>query len=205
MRKILTSLLATMALGLASVGHSQVTNHTTTMSGQQEAPPNSSPATGTATLLINENFNEMRLHVDFTGLTTPTVAAHIHCCTAPPGTAPVATPMPAFPGFPLGVTSGSYDMTFDLLSASTYNAAFIEAAGGTVALAATELVEGIRAGEAYFNIHSSAYPAGEIRGFFVAAPIPEPATYAMWGLGLVALAGAGRWRQRSSYKAARPA
>ncbi|MFC0134563.1 CHRD domain-containing protein [Massilia eurypsychrophila] len=205
MRKILTPLLATMVLGFASTAHSQVTNHTATMSGPNEAPPNSSPGTGAATLLINENFNEIRLQVDFTGLTAPTVAAHIHCCTPPPGTAPAATPLPAFPDFPLGVTSGSYDMTFDLLSPGTYNPAFIEAAGGTVALAATELVEGIRAGEAYFNIHTSAYPAGEIRGFLVAAPIPEPATYAMWGLGLVALAGAGRWRQRSSYKAARPA
>jgi MYXO-CTERM domain-containing protein len=205
MRKILTPLLATMVLGFASTAHSQVTNHSTTLSGPNEAPPNSSPGTGVATVLLNDTYSEMRLHVDFTGLTAPTTAAHIHCCTAPPGTASVATTVPTFPDFPLGVTSGSYDMTFDLLSPGTYNPAFIDAAGGTVALAASELVEGIRGGEAYFNIHTTAFPAGEIRGFFVAAPIPEPATYAMWGLGLVALAGAGRWRQRSSYKAARPA
>ena len=203
MRKLFSPLLVTILLGVASAAHSQtVTNHSTTLSGPNEAPPNSSPGTGTATVLINENFNEMRIQVDFSGLIYPTTVAHIHCCTPAPGTAGVATAVPTFPGFPAGVTSGTYDMTFNLLSESTYNPEFITDSGGTVALAAAELIDGIRTGEAYLNIHSTLFPAGEIRGFFVAAPIPEPGSMAMWGLGLMALAGASRWRARSSYKAA---
>ncbi|MDB5936332.1 MAG: hypothetical protein JWQ01_3676 [Massilia sp.] len=202
MRKLLPPLLAAIVLGFASTAHAAVTNHTTTLSGANESPPNTSPGTGNVTLLVNDTANSMTLHVDFSGLAYPSTASHIHCCTAAPGTAGVATMVPSFPGFPLNVTSGTYDMTFDLLSASTYNPAFITAAGGTVALAEAELINGIRAGEAYLNIHSTVYPAGEIRGFLVAAPIPEPGNLAMWLAGVAALAGASRWRARSQYQAA---
>lgn len=196
MRQLLPPLLVTILLGLAGSAHAAVTNHRTTLSGPNEAPPNSSPATGMSTVLINDNFNEMHLHVDFSGLTGPTTAAHIHCCTPEPGTAMVATTVPTFPGFPNGVTAGTYDMTFDLLSSITYNPAFVDAHGGSLATAAADLVSGIRSGEAYLNIHTEAFPGGEIRGFTMAAPIPEPGQLAMWAMGLVALAGAQRWRFR---------
>lgn len=198
MRKLLSPLLVSIALGFASGAQAQlVSNHTATLSGPNEAPPNSSTGTGTATLLINDNFNEMRLRVDFSGLIYPTTIAHIHCCGPAPETAIAATQVPTFVEFPAGVTSGSYDRTFNLLDAATYNPAFITDAGGTVELARADFVDGIRTGEAYLNIHSTVFPAGEIRGFFVAAPIPEPGGMAMWALGLIALAGASRWRGRS--------
>jgi hypothetical protein len=205
MRTLLPPLLAAIVLGFASTAHAAVTNHTTTLNGANESPPNTSPGTGNVTLLLNDTANSMTLHVDFSGLAYPSTAAHIHCCTPAPGTAIVATTVPSFAGFPLNVTSGTYDMTFDLLSAGTYNPQFITNAGGTVALAATELIDGIRAGEAYLNIHSTVYPAGEIRGFLVAAPIPEPGSMAMWLAGLGALAGVARWRTASQQQAARAA
>jgi hypothetical protein len=198
MRHLLSPLLVTILLGFASAAHATVTNYTTTLSGAKEVPPNTSPGTGTATVLVNDVFNEMRLHVNFSGLVAPTTAAHIHCCTAVPltGTAAVATTVPSFPMFPLGVTAGTYDMTFDLLSAGSYNPAFVSAHGGTLALAEADLLAGLAAGTAYLNIHSSTYPAGEIRGFLVAAPIPEPGNLAMWAMGLAGLAGVRRWRSR---------
>jgi hypothetical protein len=198
MRKLLPPLLVAIMLGFSGAAHAQlVTNHTTTLSGPNEAPPNASTGTGTATLLINDNFNEMRLHVEFSGLLYPTTVAHIHCCGPAPETAIVATQVPTFIGFPAGVTSGTYDVTLNLLDPATYNPAFITDAGGTVELARADFVDGIRTSEAYLNIHSTVFPAGEIRGFFVAAPIPEPGSIAMWGVGLMALAGASRWRGRS--------
>ena len=120
---------------------------------------------------------------------TGTTASHIHCCLASPFlpgvNVGVATTVPTFPGFPLGVTSGTYDMTFDLTLASSYNPAFVTLQGGTVAGAELALETALLAGETYINIHTSTFPGGEIRGFLGA--VPEPATWAMMLLGFAGL------------------
>lgn len=111
--------------------------------------------------------------------------AHIHCCTAVPlaGVAGVATQTPAFAGFPIGVTSGAYTSPiFDLADASTYNSAFVTAQG-SIANAEAALAAGLAAGQAYFNIHSTVFPGGEIRGFLVA--VPEPGTVSLLLAGLL--------------------
>src|SRR5438309_925240 len=115
--------------------------YTTNLSGSAESPPNASPGSGDATVIVDSVTNSMRVEVSFTGLTADTTASHIHCCTAVPGagTAGVATTTPTFPGFPLGVTSGTYDRTFDLTSATAYNPAFVTASGGSTAGAAATL------------------------------------------------------------------
>jgi hypothetical protein len=82
----------------------------------------------------------------------------------------VATQTPTFTGFPLGVTSGSYDHTFDTLDAATYNPAFVAANGGTAASAEAVLFAVMAQGRSYLNIHSSVFPGGEIRGFLVPGP-----------------------------------
>jgi hypothetical protein len=110
------------------------------------------------------------------------------------GTAGVATPTPSFPGFPLGVTSGSYDQLFDLTSAASYNPAFVTAQG-SLGNAMNALILGIESGQAYLNIHTNFAPGGEIRGFLALAPVPEPATYALMALGLAGVAGAVRRRR----------
>jgi len=155
------------------------------MSGPGESPPNASPGTGSAVIIIDSTANTLRIVSDtFSGLTAGTTASHIHCCTGAPGTgtAGVATQTPSFTGFPLGVTSGTYSMLFDMTQASTWNPAFIGA--GTPATAEAALVAGAALGDAYLNIHTSNFPSGEIRGFLVATP--EPGTMA---LAIAALAG----------------
>ena len=131
----------------------------------------------------------MRLFVSFQDLIGNVTAAHIHAATttAFTGTSGVATTTPTFSSFPTGVTSGSYDQTFDMTLASSYRAGFITANGGTTAGAETALFTAIADGKAYFNIHSSSFPGGEIRGFFVPSAVPEidPATGSS-GLSLVA-------------------
>ncbi|RYI98684.1 MAG: PEP-CTERM sorting domain-containing protein [Acetobacteraceae bacterium] len=49
--------------------------------------------------------------------------------------------------------------------------------------------------EAASSSDTVAYPNGEIRGFVVAAPIPEPAEWAMLGAGLAGLVWLGRRRR----------
>ena len=155
------------------------------MNGPSESPANTSTATGFATIIIDSTANTLNIvSLTFSGLAGTTTASHIHCCTPGPlaGTAGVATQTPYFTGFPIGVTSGSYSMSFDMTQASTWNAPFITANGNTPAGAEAALLAGIAHGEAYLNIHSSAFPGGEIRGFL----IPEPGTMT---LAIAALAG----------------
>jgi hypothetical protein len=165
--------------------------------GNFESPPTGSPGTGFAQVTIDTAANTMDVMVTFSGLTSGTTASHIHCCTASPGTgnAGVATTTPTFPGFPLGVTSGTYDHTFDMSLASSYNPAFVTANGGTVASAEPVLLAGLNAGDAYLNIHTTNFTGGEIRGFLHA--VPEPSTWAMMIMGF---AGVGFMAYRRSRK-----
>ncbi len=166
------------------------------LSGANESPPNGSPGTGWARVTVDFDSITMRVEASFSDLTGLTTASHIHCCTALPdsGNVGVATQTPSFVGFPLGVTSGSYDNLFDMSLASSYNAAFITANGGTVSGAFYALTDGLDASKAYFNIHTSVFGGGEIRGFL--HPVPEPETYALMLLGLVGVGIAAR-RQRT--------
>ncbi|SEK71575.1 CHRD domain-containing protein [Nitrosovibrio tenuis] len=167
--------------------------YTAQLNGPSEFPTNSSPGTGSAIITINLDQHTMRVQESFSGLTANTTAAHIHCCTAAPDTAGVATTIPTFPEFPLNVTEGSYDHTFDMTLASSYNMAFIVTNGGTVSGAFDALVAGLDHGTAYSNIHTSAFPGGEIRGFL--APVPEPEAYAMLMAGLAAISLVARRRR----------
>src|SRR5262249_43989062 len=105
------------------------------LSGPNESPATPSPGTGIAEVTIDDTLLSIRIEATFSGLLAPSTAAHIHCCTAVAGTgtAGVATAVPAFPGFPLGVTSGSYDQTFDLTMPLIYNPAFVTAQGSLTA------------------------------------------------------------------------
>ena len=155
---------ATLAGAPASSG--EVIVYTASLDGPSESPPVQSPGTGTATVTINTTAHTMRVQASFTGLVGTTTNSHIHgpTATAFSGTAGVATTTPTFTGFPSGVTSGSYDNTFDMTQSSSYNPSFISANGGTPASAEVALANAMAAGKAYFNIHSSAFPGGEIRG-----------------------------------------
>ena len=54
------------------------------------------------------------------------------------------------------------------------------------------LLTGLDEGRAYFNIHTSEFGSGEIRGFL--QTVPEPTTVALLGAGLLGLAAFSRRR-----------
>ncbi len=177
--------LSTAVAMLAAAASAQATiiNYSAFLDGPSESPPNASPATGQAFVDIDTVLHTMRVQVSFTGLLGPTTASHIHAATALPGvgTAGVATQTPTFTGFPTGVTSGVYDHTFDMTLASSYNASFVTANGGTAATAEAALFGAIAAGKAYLNVHTSAFGGGEIRGFLT--PVPTPGAASVLALG----------------------
>ena len=147
--------------------------------GNFENPPSGSIGTGSALITIDTLLNNMLVNVTFSGLSSGDTASHIHCCIAQGGNAGVATTTPTFTGFPSGVTSGTYSHLFDLTQATSWNAAFITANGGTTAGAETALLAGLAADQAYLNIHTTNFPGGEIRGFLLVAP--EPGTFLLAG------------------------
>ena len=160
----------------ASATYAKPITFTANLTQALAVPPTGSPGTGSATIVLDQTANTLGVHVTFSGLTSSTIMAHIHCCLdflfETGVNVGIATTVPAFPGFPLGVTSGTYDRVLDLTLASSYNPAFVTAEGGTVAGAEAALIKGIQNGETYLNIHTLNFPGGEIQGFLVASPTP---------------------------------
>lgn len=113
---------------------------TATLNGAQETPPNNSTATGQATLLLSPDEKSGRVSVTFNSLSSTQTDAHIHGPAAPGVAAP-----PIFP-LPLGQIS---DFQITLTPSQ---------------------VQDLKNGLFYVNVHSSNFPAGEIRGQFGLSP-----------------------------------
>ncbi|USX16443.1 CHRD domain-containing protein [Oxalobacteraceae bacterium OTU3CAMAD1] len=180
-------------------------NYSAILTGPQEEPPNTSPGIGASTIRFDPAAHLLEINVTFSGLIGETNAAHIHCCTPAPrtGVAGVLTELPTLSGFPLGVRNGVYSRTYDTSQTSSWNPAYLSAWGGSTAFAEAAFESGLRAGTAYFNIHTSYAPAGEVRGFYEPAPaavIPEPESMAMLGIGLPVMLMLARRRSKNSVK-----
>lgn len=162
------------------------------LDGPSEAPPNASPGTGHVTVLFDDVAHTLTIDAMFADLIGVTTVAHIHAPTAIPfdGAIGVAVTPGTLPGFPMGVTSGTYDVVLDLADPATYTGTFLALGDGTAAAAEALLLSSFQEGRAYFNVHSDVFPGGEIRGFLT--EVPEPAAAGLLVLGLSGLLYARR-------------
>jgi hypothetical protein len=154
--------------------------------------------TGFTTVTYDSVAQTLRVEASFANLRGTTTVAHIHAPTDDPGvgTIGVATQLPTFPGFPAGVTAGSYDATFDMTLASSFSWGFLSNHANDPAAAAAALVAAMLEGRAYLNIHTSFAPGGEIRGF-LAPSVPEPGMGLVSALVLLGFGGMQVLRRRS--------
>jgi len=165
------------------------------LDGPSEAPPNDSKGKGIAFIEYDAILKTLEFNVEFWDLTGITTAAHIHAPTASAGAGNVgvAVHAPSLDQFPLGVNDGTYTHTLDLTLASSYSTGFINGAGGgSVSGAQAALLSALSDGKAYFNVHSTYKPGGEIRGFFAAAVPDTAGTASLLFLGMSGLVIAAR-------------
>ena len=162
MSKVCLSALLTLALLPAPSAAQAVEQFVGTMLGATVVPPAASPGTGPMELFYDPVARTLSVSLSFSSLIGTSTGSHIHCCSDPGTNVGVAI---FFVSFPLGVTSGTFDETFDLTLPSTYNAPFLTANGGTAAAAEAALAAGMRAGRAYVDVHTIMWPGGEIRAY----------------------------------------
>jgi hypothetical protein len=147
-------LVACLVGGTAAVA--QERNFRTHLSGQQEVPPVFTRAQGQATFQLSRDGTFLQYQVNVANIENVTMA-HIHL--APAGTNgpvvvwlyPSAPPAQLIPGRSQGVLAAGVIRADDLI-------------GPLASQELGDLVQELAAGRAYVNVHTSQYPAGEIRG-----------------------------------------
>lgn len=153
---------------LAAASQALVWNISSNLTGGQEVPPNNSTATGMMTGTYDDVTNVLTVTMfNLNGMSAALTGSHIHV-GAPGVNGGVIVNIPHTTSW-MNMGSGNYMYQGTSLTVPAANeTAFLS--GGT-----------------YFNIHTSNFLGGEIRGLIRAAPVPEPATFAAVAFGLALL------------------
>jgi len=132
--------LALLLVLIAKPGNAQVVGISVSLNGAMEVPPVATNGTATARLRVNTATGAISGTVNFTGLSSPTSAGHIHMGAAGVN-GPVVIPLVGG----VGVATGSMSV-----------------APGSILL--PPQLAALRTNGLYLNIHTSAHIGGEIRG-----------------------------------------
>lgn len=138
MRKtaLVAGLLAAVAAG--PMAQAAMTTYKANLSATAEVPPVQSQGAGSAQVSVDTASKQVSWRVDYTGLSGPAAAAHIHCGAPAGGNAGVAVP---------------------LGSGSNWNSPLT----GSGTLTDAQLQQ-LQSGQCYVNVHTAANKGGEIRG-----------------------------------------
>ena len=150
---VLTGVLAVSA-AVGAVG--TPATHVATLSGAEEVPANDSQGRGVGIVRLSADGSTLEYRLNVANIENVT-QAHIHLAAAGANGPVVAWLYPAAPPAQLipGRSSGP-------LATGAITAA--DLVGPLAGQPLSELVEAIRSGRAYVNVHTSQFPPGEIRG-----------------------------------------
>jgi hypothetical protein len=133
------------------------------MSGAEENPPVDTNATGVATFKLSSDETELSFRLIAANIEN-TIMAHIHCGPAGVNGSialwlyPDAPPPALIPGRFQGVLATGTATSADIVPVADSAAC----PGGVADL--DDLLEKMRTGGAYVNVHTTQFPGGEIRG-----------------------------------------
>lgn len=160
-RILVTAVFAFVAI--SSTASADLYQFNVLLDGLQEVPPNASPGTGSAIVFFDDVSGGYTVTGSFSGLIGNVTASHVHGFAGAGVNAGVLIPLSV-----TGTTSGTVT------------------GGGTITNTGSNFAN-VLAGLTYLNIHSNAFPGGELRGQ-VTNPIvvPEP-SFCLLGLAGIAV------------------
>ena len=139
----LSGLMLTACLAVTHPALAEIISFKTELKGSNEVPPNDSKGTGTFTATYDTASKKLTWKGNYSDLTGPATMAHFHGPAEPSWQQPHQLGDVADVTVPITASTSPFEGSATLTDAQ-----------------AAELI----AGKWYVNIHTEAYPAGEIRG-----------------------------------------
>jgi hypothetical protein len=132
-------------LFICGIARADQVNFKADLSGATEVPPVTTAGKGSATASLNTATKMLTWSVDYSGMSGPVTAGHIHGPAAPGANAGVLVPLAGNPASLANPIKGSATLTDAQIS-------------------------DLEAGRAYINLHTDANKGGELRGQLQRSP-----------------------------------